>query len=183
MQHGNVCMTDETNFSSLGSSLSWYLIHTKPRQEALALANLTRQGFYCYMPLLKLERIHQRKVIVVLEPMFARYLFIRLEAGGLGQSWAPIRSTMGVTQLVRFGGHPAKVADQLITQLQARDQTDHPEKLFQKGARVVIIEGPFAGIEAIYQTDNAHGRSMILLELLSKPVAIRVDTVTLQRVE
>ncbi len=176
-------MTDEKTSASLSSSLSWYLILTKPRQEARALANLNRQGFDCYMPLLKLERIRQRKVILVLEPMFARYLFIHLDASGLGQSWAPIRSTMGVTQLVRFGGHAAKVDDQLIAQLQSREQIGPPEKLFEEGARVVVTEGPFAGVEAIYQTSNADGRSMILLEILSKPVTMRVDAATLRRAE
>jgi transcriptional antiterminator RfaH len=109
--------------------------------------------------------------------------FIHLDASGLGQSWAPIRSTTGVSRLVRFGAHPAKVADQLITQLQTRDQTGPPETLFEQGARVVVTEGPFADIEAIYQTHQAHSRSTILLEILSKPVAIRVDTATLRRAE
>ena len=72
---------------------------------------------------------------MVLEPMFARYLFIRLGASGHGQSWAPSRSTLGVTQLVRFGAPPGKVDDQLITQLQPHDQTGPPETLFEQGAR------------------------------------------------
>ena len=134
------------------------------------------------MPLLKLERIRQRKVIVLMEPMFARYLFIRLDISERGQSWAPIRSTLGATQLVRFGAHPAKVDDQLITQLQSRDQTGPPETLFEQGARVVVTEGPFADIEAIYQTQCPQSPT-ILLEILSKPVTIPVDTATLRRAD
>ena len=29
---------------------AWYLIHTKPRQEHIALTNLERQGYTCYLP-------------------------------------------------------------------------------------------------------------------------------------
>jgi hypothetical protein len=29
---------------------AWYLIHSKPRQEDTALANLERQGFEAYLP-------------------------------------------------------------------------------------------------------------------------------------
>ena len=163
------------------NTLSWYLIHTKPRQEALALTNLTRQGFDCYMPLLKLERIRQRKVMMEQEPMFPRYFFIRLDSSGLGQSWAPIRSTLGVTQLVRFGGQPAKVDDQLIILLQSRDQSGHAQALFEQGELVVVTEGPFVGIEAVYQTRDAESRSLILLEILSKPVAMRIETASLRR--
>jgi hypothetical protein len=35
---------------------AWYLVHTKPRQEDVALANLERQGYECYLPQLRIER-------------------------------------------------------------------------------------------------------------------------------
>ncbi len=35
---------------------AWYLIHTKPRQEHIALTNLERQGYTCYLPLLRVEK-------------------------------------------------------------------------------------------------------------------------------
>lgn len=162
--------------------MSWYLVHTKPRQEALALANLTRQGFECYMPLLKLEKIRQRKTTMVAEPMFPRYLFIRLDTSGSGPSWSPIRSTLGVNQLVRFGGQPAKVDAQLIDLLRSRELSATSRALFTSGERVVVADGPFAGIEAIYQTADAESRSIILLNILSKPVPMRIDTASLRPV-
>jgi transcriptional antiterminator RfaH len=39
-----------------------------------------------------------------------------------------------------------------------------------------------AGIEAIYQTADAERRSMILLEILSKPVAMQIDPARLRKV-
>ena len=44
-----------------------------------------------------------------------------------------------------------------------------------------MAEGPFAGIEAIFKTADAESRSMILLEMLSKPVAMRIETASLRR--
>ncbi len=167
--------------SSTHSTLAWYLIHTKPRQEALALTNLSRQGFECYMPMLRLHKIRQRKAALVAEPMFPRYLFIRLDASGSGQSWSPIRSTLGVNQLVRFGGQPAKVDGQLIELIRSREQGTHAQPLFSAGDNVTVANGPFAGLEAVYQTADAESRSMILLNILSKPVAMRIDTASLRR--
>jgi transcriptional antiterminator RfaH len=163
------------------STLAWYLIHTKPRQEALALTNLSRQGFECYMPMLRLQKIRQRKTALVAEPMFPRYLFIRLDTSGSGQSWSPIRSTLGVNQLVRFGGQPAKVDGQLIDLIRSREQGTHAQPLFSAGDNVTVADGPFAGLEAIYQNSDAESRSMILLNILSKPVAMRVDSASLRR--
>jgi len=163
------------------STLAWYLIHTKPRQEALALTNLSRQGFECYMPMLRLQKIRQRKTALVAEPMFPRYLFIRLDTSGSGQSWSPIRSTLGVNQLVRFGGQPAKVDGQLIDLIRSREQGTHAQPLFTAGDNVTVADGPFAGLEAIYQNTDAESRSMILLNILSKPVAMRIDTASLRK--
>ena len=167
--------------SSVPSTLAWYLIHTKPRQEALALTNLSRQGFECYMPMLRLQKIRQRKTAIVAEPMFPRYLFIRLDTSGSGQSWSPIRSTLGVNQLVRFGGQPAKVDGQLIDLIRSREQGTHAQPLFTAGDNVTVADGPFAGLEAIYQNTDAESRSMILLNILSKPVAMRIDTASLRK--
>ncbi len=54
-------------------------------------------------------------------------------------------------------------------------QQSNPQALFAAGDKVVITDGPFAGIEAIYQTADAEQRSMILLSMLNKPVAMRIE--------
>jgi len=154
---------------------AWYLVHTKPRQEDVALANLQRQGYECYLPQMRIERIRRRKAEIATEPMFPRYLFIRLDSSDQGKSWSPIRSTLGVSQLVRFGARVAKVDDALVDLLRQREQAMPLDAMFHSGDSVVITDGPFAGIEAIYQTADADCRAFILLEILSKPVSMQLD--------
>ncbi len=165
--------------------MHWYLVHTKPRQERCALENLERQGFPCYLPVLPVEKIRQRAVKVAEQPLFPRYLFIRLGQGQSALSWAPIRSTKGVSRLVSFGSEPAKVDDALVDALRAREAAlqGQPEPLFHAGERVRMTEGAFAGIEGIYQIADGERRAMVLIELMSKPVSLRVETVALRRVE
>lgn len=159
---------------------AWYLVHTKPRQELLALANLERQGYECYFPQIRTEKIRRRKVEIATEPMFMRYLFIRLDSSTQGKSWSPIRSTLGVSQLVHFGGHAAKVEDSLVNHLRRREQSTQMDTLFNAGESVVITDGPFAGLEAIYQAVDAERRALILLEILSKPVLVHVNACQLR---
>ena len=161
--------------------MTWFLIYTKPRQEAVALTNLSRQGFECYLPMLKVEKIRQRKIALVAEVMFPRYLFIRLDTSGTGQSWSPIRSTLGVNQMVKFGGQPAKVDAQLIDLIRFRETSRPAKPMFAPGDHVVVADGPFTGLEAIYQTTDAEKRSMILLEMLCKSVPMRIDTASLRK--
>jgi transcriptional antiterminator RfaH len=160
---------------------AWYLLHTKPRQEDVALANLERQGYACYLPQIRIERIRRRKTEISTEPMFPRYLFIRLDSSDQGKSWSPIRSTLGVSQLVHFGARAAKVCDALVELLRQREQAMSLDAMFHSGDSVVITDGPFAGIEAIYQTADADRRAFILLEILSKPVSMQIDTGRLRR--
>lgn len=162
---------------SLPPQHAWYLVHTKARQEDTAITNLQRQNFRCYMPMLYVEKVRRGKPVVVAEPMFPSYVFVQLDTSGQGQSWSPIRSTLGVRELVKFGGHPPKVDAELINTLHEREQLQqsNPQALFAAGDKVVITDGPFAGIEAIYQTADAERRSMILLSMLNKPVAMRIE--------
>ncbi len=180
-----VISSDETTplstESSAPSTLSWYLVHTKPRQEVIALANLERQGYECYLPQMRIERIRRRKAEVTTEPMFPRYLFIRLDSSDQGKSWSPIRSTLGVSQLVHFGARAAKVDDNLVDLLRQRERALPTEAMFHSGDSVVIADGPFAGIEAIYQTSDAERRAFILLEILSKPVSMQIDAGRLRK--
>ena len=123
------------------------------------------------MPCVQAEKLQCGALAVVDEPLFPRYLFIRLGSGLEGQNWAPIRSTTGVSRLVSFGNVPAKVDDELVDAI--RSQISGPGGLrrqFEPGQKVVITQGPFAGLEAIYQLSDGESRVMVLLNILSKTV-------------
>lgn len=55
-------------------TVSWYVVHTRPKQELIALTNLQQQAYECYLPQMSIERIRRRKAEIVTEPMFPRYL-------------------------------------------------------------------------------------------------------------
>lgn len=164
--------------------MHWYVIHTKPRQERRALLNLEQQGYECFLPLLTSEKICQGSLVVADEPLFPRYLFIQLDHGDSAKSWSPIRSTKGVSRLVTFGSEPAKVGTQLIDTLRQRhiEVSPEPHRLFYPGERVAIVDGPFAGLEAVYQMTDGERRAMVLIELLSKPTRLTVLPAKLRRV-
>jgi transcriptional antiterminator RfaH len=164
-------------------AMRWYLIHTKPRQEKCALQNLERQGYPCYLPLIPSEKLRRRTLALVDEPLFPRYLFIHLGLDHSAKSWGPIRSTRGVTRLVSFGAEPARVEDALIAFLQEREtalQTE-PERLFTPGEPVRLQEGPFSGIEGVYQMADGEHRVMVLIDFLSKPLTVRVSPAGLRK--
>lgn len=143
----------------------WYVIESKPREDARARRNLERQGFTCYCPVVCTEKLRQGRRVWLEEPLFPRYFFIQLDK--VGQNWAPIRSTRGVLQLVRVNDHPLPVADEIILSIRKRLATEHPcVPYFKAGERVRISEGPFANLEGIFLAPDGEERVVLLLNLL-----------------
>ena len=163
--------------------MNWYLVHTKPRLEKCALDNLNRQGYDCYLPTIPYERFHQGLLTVSDKPLFPRYLFIRLGQDNPDKGWSPVRSTKGVSRLVSFGNEPARVDDRLIELLRTHEATFRadPERIFKPGQRVCLTETPFAGIEGVYQMAEGENRVLVLIEILSKQVAVRVTPSSLRK--
>ena len=156
----------------------WYAIHTKPRQETLAAENLCRQAFEIYLPKIKQAHRYRQQWRDRIEPLFPRYLFIRLDLGK--DNIAPIRSTRGVAKLVSFSGLPSTVPDPFIdTLIQSADPDTalhQPEAiLFEAGHAVTIVGGPLEGLEAIFKAPDGEARSIILLRLLGKTQPLRID--------
>lgn len=162
--------------------MHWYLVFTKPRQEQVALENLERQGYRCYLPQWQVEKKKQRgrsaaEWAPVAEPLFPRYLFIELDTGPTGPSWGPIRSTTGVTSLVRFGLQPAKAPAGLIDTLRAME-AQHAQtaaRPLEPGDLVSLREGPFAGLQAVFECQDSNARITLLLEVMSRPVRVQVE--------
>ncbi len=163
--------------------MHWYLVHTKPRQEACALQNLNHQGYDCYLPLLSSEKILRSQIIKASEPLFPRYLFIRLDTGHTAKSWTPIRSTRGVSKLVSFGNQPARVTDELVELIRARESSGEidEKRLFKPGEPIRVLDGPFAGVEGIFQSLDGTQRVMILIDLMSKPLKMGVSLTSIRR--
>lgn len=163
---------------------AWYLVYTKPQQERLAVENLGRQDFETYLPVLWNRRRRARKSVARLEPMFPRYLFIHLDDST--DDWGPIRSTVGVANMVRFANRAAKVPDALIATLQSREDGEGVQQLercaLARGERVRIEEGPFAGYEALFEAVTSQSRVLILLDIAGKQARIKIDENSIEAV-
>ena len=164
-------------------SSRWYVVYTKPREEARARENLERQGHQCYLPELALEKRRRGRVVAVTEPLFPRYLFIRTEQDLATAGWGSLRSTRGVVKLVEFGAGPVVVDDEFLEALRERTAgvPATAQALFAPGETVLIDEGPFAGLAALFQMKEGADRAAVLLEFLGQEVRAAVPYATLRK--
>lgn len=155
----------------------WYLVYAKPRHEEVARFNLQQQGFEAYLPLYKKFKKTEQGPVSVFEPMFPRYLFFRPTSSG--QSLSTVRSTRGVTTLVRFGFEPAVVADVLVERIRQLEQERNVATLQQTsdvraGQKVRLKHTALGDVEGLVQSVSSK-RVAVLLEILGRPAVVQVE--------
>ncbi len=156
---------------------SWYVMHSKPRKEEFLLDQLRLSGFEAYCPIVRVATINPRAR--KMRPYFPGYVFLRADlelSRASSLHWMP-----GATGLVSFDGQPARVPDGLVPTLRQRLEAVNAsggELLhdLMPGDPVRVIEGPFAGYEAIFDARlPGTERVRVLLKLLQQKRQVSVD--------
>jgi len=158
---------------------SWYLLYCKRGQLLRAKEHLERQAVHCLSPMIALEKTVRGKRTQVNEPLFPNYLFIEFDPESIHTT--TISATRGVSHFVRFGTQPATVPLDVIVALQSPIETVVESELPQPGDTVIITEGAFEGLQAIFTEPDGEARSMLLLNLLNKQVVRSVGNRQFQR--
>lgn len=129
----------------------WAVAQTRPQAERWAQANLTRQGYPVFLPLVavrKRDRVTRTMFHTIEEPLFRGYLFVRL-----GAHWSPVQSTEGVARLLMADGHPQPLRPGDLEAVQAAcdaRRNDVPATAtWAPGAPCSLAGGPLSGADAV----------------------------------
>lgn len=163
----------------------WYLLTSKPREEQRAFDNLVSQGYDVYLP--KIAKIKKRQGIksVSQEPLFPNYLFISLDINEA--NFNAIRSTRGVGSFVRFGLTNATISNALLNRMKqdivGEDEIKSLDQLinYKTGDKVEISEGPFKGLQAIYQSKDGLERSLLLVKMLGQENQVLIENQSIEK--
>lgn len=154
---------------------AWYVARTKPRRELQTSVVLDNRGLDTYFPLVTSRRL--RRVSRKPEPLFPGYLFVSLDA--TSSEWIEARSAPGIVYFLGAGDAPTAVPETLIAEIRrrvAQQEVLAHEPAFHPGDRVVITEGPFQGLEAVFDgTLSPSGRSRVLVSIVSRLVPVHLD--------
>lgn len=155
----------------------WYLLYCKRGEQLRAKAHLENQGVECFYPEIEVEKILRGKRQKVREPLFPSYMFVRFDFQQ-GPTFTTVRSTRGVADFIRFGSEPKEIQGDLVYELkqfgaalQAISRTEGPVK----GQEIEVKSGQFKGLTAIYQEPDGESRSIMLVKMISQPVAMSID--------
>ncbi len=155
--------------------MPWYVARTKAGKEQHAATALTQRGVEVYLPMLikRKLRVGRRDW----EPLFACYLFACIEVPS--DQWLAARSAPDVVYFLGERGQPTSLPDGFIEALTERleraNRNGGPAR-FKPGDRVVIADGPFQNMEAVFDRSlSPSGRSRVLLHLLNRLVPVELS--------
>jgi len=133
---------------------AWYLVRTKTGKERWVCDQLNARnaGTEVFLPLLKSKAPRWGRMATSVGPLFPGYLFAKFD---LQLEYFDIRYMSGVRGIVSAGTDPLAVPAAIVTEIRRRavnDVIEIPDEPFAAGERVRVVEGPFRGFEAIFQS-------------------------------
>jgi transcriptional antiterminator RfaH len=161
----------------------WWVVQTKPQHEVQAMTHLEQQGMTTYCPQFQQESISQRQVKLRTTPLFPRYVFV-LANEVTQQQMHRIRSTVGISQLIKVGEMPCILDAEVIRNIMAMEASHlkNTERYFKADDEVLITSGLYQGLEGIYQMDQGLERAVLLLNLLQHPTQLSINKTKLKKI-
>jgi len=136
-----------------------------------------------YCPLFKQESIRHRQVRIRSVPLFPRYVFVLANVVAQ-QQMHRIRSTVGVSQLIKVGEEPCTLDATVMQNIMAMEAShlQNTERYFKADDAVLVTGGLYQGLEAVYQMDDGMARAVVLLNLLQHPTRLSIDKTKLKKI-
>ena len=163
--------------------LRWYVLQTKPKQEARAEANLRTANIETLAPKLRQRDYSHRNALPNrIVPLFPNYLFARFDAAVL---LSKIRLTRGIQRVVGFGEYATPIEDGVIELIRSRiDENglvDQPE--MRPGDTVEIVDGPFRSLVGVFERYTcARERVVILLTTIGYQRRVDLESTVVKTV-
>jgi transcription antitermination factor NusG len=166
---------DRTNESALADSqFPWFALQVHTRHELTVATRLRGRGYDPFVPLYQCRKSWSDRIKVVDLPLFAGYLFCRLNM----DHRLPILTTPGVVQIVGYNRTPVPVDETEISAINSMVSSGLPNQPWpfpRAGERVQIERGPLRGLEGtLVEIKGAH-RFIVSVTLLQRSVAVEID--------
>lgn len=149
-------------------SPQWFCIHTKPKSEHLAAANLSLfDEIETYCPRIKFKRSTPRGKVWFTEALFPGYIFARFDLS----VWRHfVKNSAHVIGIVGFGDVPVAVPDQIVEDVRSEMRGQELRELshdLQIGDTMEVVLGPKRVLRGIMDGPaSQEERVKVLLELL-----------------
>jgi len=157
----------------------WFAVYTLSCREKQVSRHMDIHAIEHFLPVTKSRRRWKNGCTVVIdEPLFPGYLFVRIDRTERTQ----VLAVPGVHSIVGTGKDPIPLPQFEIETL--RRSIDflkiEPHPYLSVGERATILRGPLAGMTGIVTRKKNGLRFVLSLDLIMKSVAVEVDAADLE---
>lgn len=153
----------------------WYVLHTRSRHESVVADQLDRKSLEVFLPKVKVPSRRKDRRVMIPVPLFPGYLFIKTDLHP--HHHLEIVKTAGAVRLIGSHLGPVPVPDGTIDSLKIMVAAEAPVfagARLQKGDRVLVVSGPFAGVQGIFVRYRGQGRVVVNVDALGQSAGVDV---------
>ena len=158
----------------------WYVAKSKPQKEAWLTTSLSALGVEVFYP----KMISNRRGKRTMEALFPTYVFCKFDINS--PEWPAIRWAPGLSYFLGTDGHPMTIPNDLIEYIGERvtrlNDEGSTSQHMKPGTPVVVSQGPFAGLEGIFERHiSSRQRCRVLLQVVGglSPVELEESDISL----
>ena len=155
---------------------SWYVLHTKSRFENVVHEGLVKKSLETFLPKIKVKSKRRDRNLMISAPLFPGYLFVKTDLNP--REHIEIVKTAGAVRLIGTQNAPVSVPIDTVESLRimvSGDDSVSTGFIFRKGDRVMVVSGPFAGINGIFSRYRGKGRVVVNIEALGQFAQVDVN--------
>ena len=150
----------------------WYVAKFRVQKEDALMGYLSQNSVQVFSPKVVSPGHNGGKP----EALFPTYLFCYVDPES--RTWRIVRWAPGMSYFLSCDGEPAMVPEELVQYLRDRvAQCNDPSysRHLSSGDRVIVTEGPFAGLEGVFQRYiPSKERCRILLEVVGRLTSVEL---------
>ena len=155
---------------------SWYVLHTKSRFENVVNEGLVKKSMEVFLPKVQIRSRRRDRKVMIRVPLFPGYLFVKTNLDPVEH--LEIVKTVGVVRFIGNKEGPVSVPSDTIDSLKIMvkvDNTITTGSRFRKGDRVIVVQGPFAGVIGTFARYRGKGRVIVNIEALGQYAGVDVS--------
>ncbi len=159
---------------------SWYVLHTRSRQEKILASELAARRIDNYLPLVRRVRHYGDRKAVVEEPLFPGYVFL---FGSLDEAYEADR-TKRVANIIRVPDQ--RRLEWELSNIRLALSADAPLDPYPhlvRGVRVEVRGGPFQGLQGIIEDKGKECRLILQVDVLGRAVSLEIDSAYVQPID
>lgn len=153
----------------------WFALSVTPKLTQPVLTALGQKGYECFTPLQTVVTTSYGRTGEVRVPAFPGYVFARMDV----RFRLPALVTPGVRGIVSVGRQPAPIETSEIEALKHVLRAGVPAEsttYLRSGVRVVLTQGPLAGLTGILTKLKNRDRVLVQVTLLNQALAVDVHS-------